>query len=229
SRSTSRRPSSRRPPATAPGPTARAPPRRRSWTRRSSMTSARRQARRPAGAPSEEPRPDGAPAEEREHPAAGGEEGDAARAAPGERQDAGPAARAGDKPQAPGDGDSVAAVEADLDALLEDVKRERDEYLELAKRARADFENFRKRATRDAADAERRGREQMAREIVPVLERAGIESYEPTGQRFDPAWHEALSSRAEEGAEPGLVLETVSKGYRLDGRVIRAARVIVSE
>src|SRR5581483_3096711 len=227
SRSTSRRPSSRRPPATAPGPTARAPPRRRSWTRRSSMTSARRQARRPAGAPSEEPRPAGAPAEEREHPAAGGEEGDAARAAPGERQDAGPAARAGDKPQAPGDGDSVAAVEADLDALLEDVKRERDEYLELAKRARADFENFRKRATRDAADAERRGREQMAREIVPVLD--NLERALEAAAEDDPLRKGVELVHAEEVAVPGLVLETVSKGYRLDGRVIRAARVIVSE
>ncbi len=54
--------------------------------------------------------------------------------------------------------ESAAAVDADLDALLADVRRERDEYLEIAQRARADFENYRKRAAREAADAERRGK-----------------------------------------------------------------------
>src|SRR5215216_6014893 len=61
-------------------------------------------------------------------------------------------------------------VEHDLDALLEDVKRERDEYLELARRARADFENYRKRAAREAEDAERRGKSQIARELLPALD-----------------------------------------------------------
>jgi molecular chaperone GrpE len=66
------------------------------------------------------------------------------------------------------------------------------------------------------------------RELRATLDRAGIESYDPAGERFDPEWHEALSVRPQEGAAPGTVLEVVQKGYRLDGRVIRAARVIVS-
>jgi molecular chaperone GrpE len=163
-------------------------------------------------------------------------------------------------------------VENDLDQLLGDVRRERDEYLELAQRARADFENYRKRAARDVADAERRGRSGLARELVPVLdnleralraggldpeatdvavegdegglahgvrlvyrqvreslERAGVEPYDPTGEQFDPEWHEALSTRPADGAHAGDVLETVEKGYRLDGQVLRPARVIVAE
>src|SRR6476469_9877968 len=52
----------------------------------------------------------------------------------------------------PGESDSAAAVDADLDALLADVRRERDEYLEIAQRARADFENYRKRAGREAQE-----------------------------------------------------------------------------
>jgi molecular chaperone GrpE len=66
------------------------------------------------------------------------------------------------------------------------------------------------------------------RELRATLERAGVETYDPTGERFDPAWHEALATRAEEGAEAGVVVETIEKGYRLDGRVLRAAKVIVS-
>jgi molecular chaperone GrpE len=67
------------------------------------------------------------------------------------------------------------------------------------------------------------------RELLTTLERAGVERYDPDGEPFDPAWHEALATRAEDGAEPGVVVETLEKGYRLDGQVIRAARVVVSE
>jgi molecular chaperone GrpE len=67
------------------------------------------------------------------------------------------------------------------------------------------------------------------RDLRRSLERAGVEAYDPAGEQFDPTWHEALATRSEEGTESGIVLETVEKGYRLDGQVIRAARVIVSE
>ena len=56
-----------------------------------------------------------------------------------------------------------AAVEEDLDSLVEDLKRERDEYLELAQRARADFENYRKRATREGQDALLRGKTEVGK------------------------------------------------------------------
>jgi molecular chaperone GrpE len=150
-------------------------------------------------------------------------------------------------------------VEKDLDELLGETKRERDEYLDVAKRTRADFENYRKRAAQEARDAEARGRASLARELVPVLDnldralqaeaggslidgirmvrqtlgetlaRAGVEEYDPTGEKFDPTWHEALATRSDEATEPGIVLETLEKGYRLNGQVLRAARVVVSE
>ena len=66
------------------------------------------------------------------------------------------------------------------------------------------------------------------RDLRATIERHGVETYDPAGERFDPNWHEALSTRPAEGAEPGTVLETVEKGYRLDGQVLRPARVIVS-
>ena len=188
----------------------------------------------------------------------------------------------GKNPPPEGESESAAAVDADLDALLEDVKRERDEYLEIARRARADFENYRKRAARETQEAERRGKAGLARELVPALDnleralhaagvdpetgaaaadpvdapseevsahealargvalvygelrtalaRTGVETYDPTGERFDPATSEVLSVRAGgDGVEPGVVIETVEKGYRLDGQVLRAARVVVSE
>jgi molecular chaperone GrpE len=67
------------------------------------------------------------------------------------------------------------------------------------------------------------------RDLRATVERAGVETYDPAGQRFDPEWHEALSMRPADGADPGTVVETVQKGYRLDDLVLRPARVVVSE
>ena len=141
------------------------------------------------------------------------------------------------------------------------LKAERDEYLALAQRTQADFENYRKRVAREAAEAEARGRAELARSLLPVLDNleralaaaepidrdtapnhlahgvklvyeelagvlrgAGIESYSPAGEAFDPDWHEAMMTRA---GEEGQVLEVLEKGYRLNGQVLRPARVVV--
>ncbi len=61
-------------------------------------------------------------------------------------------------------------VQSDLDALLADTQRERDEYLDLAKRTKADFENFRKRMTAEVQSATARGKGELLREVVPVLD-----------------------------------------------------------
>jgi molecular chaperone GrpE len=66
-------------------------------------------------------------------------------------------------------------------------------------------------------------------ELRAKLGAAGVEAFDPTGERFDPSLHEALSTQTHEGAESGLVIETIEKGYRLNGQVLRPARVIVSE
>jgi molecular chaperone GrpE len=65
-------------------------------------------------------------------------------------------------------------------------------------------------------------------ELQGVLAREGVEAVEPVGEQFDPTVHEALSTRPEDGAEPGIVLDVVEKGYRSADTVIRPARVVVS-
>ena len=61
-------------------------------------------------------------------------------------------------------------VEQDFDALLAEAERQRDEYLDLAKRTKADFENFRKRMTAEVQAANARGKSEVIREVVPVLD-----------------------------------------------------------
>jgi molecular chaperone GrpE len=88
------------------------------------------------------------------------------------------------------------AVEQDLAALLTDAEAKRDEYLELARRAQADFENYRKRMAAEVQAAALRGKVEVARGVVPVLddlERAlGAAGLDPEGDSEDPLAHGVL-------------------------------------
>ena len=227
------------------------------------MTSARKDpSRRPAGAPADwrERQPAGAPADSRDEDQVEGQE---------EPRPEAPAAKTGGDgaffpdsgKNAPNEAESESAeaVEEDLAALLADVKRERDEYLELAKRARADFENYRKRASQQTADAERKAKAALARDLIPAidnleralesapeddpltdgvrlvhreltdaLDRAGVSAFDPTGEKFDPSSSEALATQPSDGAEPGTVIQLLTRGYRIGDQVIRPARVVVA-
>jgi molecular chaperone GrpE len=88
--------------------------------------------------------------------------GSAAEATP-ERPPAGDAP-AGDAPAQ--EAAAEARVEDDLEALLS----ERDEYLDLAKRTKADFENYRKRMGSEVQAAATRGKADLVREVLPVLD-----------------------------------------------------------
>jgi molecular chaperone GrpE len=61
-------------------------------------------------------------------------------------------------------------------------------------------------------------------ELSGVLANAGVESFEPAGEKFDPAQHEAIMTRP---GKEGEVVEVLQKGYRLNGQVLRPARVAV--
>lgn len=61
-----------------------------------------------------------------------------------------------------------------------------------------------------------------------VLTREGVEEVDPLGQAFDPDLHEALTTRHSLNVPSNTVLEVMQKGYLLNGRLIRPARVIVA-
>jgi molecular chaperone GrpE len=79
-----------------------------------------------------------------------------------------------------------------------------------------------------ARDALAAGVGLVYRELRGALERAGVRGDDPIGERFVPAAHEAIATGQAEGTEPGIVLETLEQGYRVDEQVIRPARVVVS-
>ena len=73
------------------------------------------------------------------------------------------------------------------------------------------------------------GIEMVNQQFSEVLKNNGLEEIKSVGEAFDPNCHEALMQREEKGKDAGIILEEVQKGYRLNGRVVRAAKVIISK
>ncbi len=71
---------------------------------------------------------------------------------------------------------------------------------------------------------------EMTRELLEkALGRFGVEVLNPAkGDTFDPALHEAMSMQPDPEVESNTVLQVLEKGYQLNGRVLRAAMVIVA-
>jgi molecular chaperone GrpE len=65
-------------------------------------------------------------------------------------------------------------------------------------------------------------------ELLAALARVGIEAYSPVGEPFDPELHEAMAQQPVEGAESGTIVEVYQPGYRYNGGLLRAARVVVA-
>ena len=149
--------------------------------------------------------------------------------------------------------------ELTLEEQLAALEAERDEHLNDLKRVAAEFENYRKRVLRDHESRAPRAHERLVKELLPVLDdleralaaaeeheeakleegvrlvhreladalaREGLAEIETNGV-FDPHVHEALLSQPSDQDE-GSVLEVVQRGYRLGDRVLRPARVVVA-
>lgn len=64
--------------------------------------------------------------------------------------------------------------------------------------------------------------------LLKALEAAGVDEIDPAGEPFDPERHEAITTQAANDAAPGTVLVVIQKGYVLNGRLLRPARVVVA-
>lgn len=85
-----------------------------------------------------------------------------------------------------------------------------------------------------SADAENaktayEGMELTRKQALQVLTSHGLEVLDPVGERFDPSWHEAMATQPSDDFESDTVTQVLQKGYRLNERLIRAARVIVAK
>lgn len=139
---------------------------------------------------------------------------------------------------------------------LEAARQERDEYLDALRRLKAEFENSRKRQERERSRILETASERLVVELLPVLDnldraleaegdiREGVrvtrdqladilgnEGLLPVasdGQPFDPNVHEAVMGQPSEDHEEGTILQTFQRGYVLNGKPIRVAKVVVA-
>lgn len=63
--------------------------------------------------------------------------------------------------------------------------------------------------------------------FVGTLEKSGIAIVDPLGEPFDPQLHEAMAMVPNANAEPNSVMDVLQRGYTLNGRLVRAAKVVV--
>lgn len=73
------------------------------------------------------------------------------------------------------------------------------------------------------------GAKATLRQLHSAFEKAGIKLLDPAAKPFDPAWHEAMVAQESRDHPPNTVLTVIQKGYSLNGRLLRPARVIVSK
>lgn len=78
-------------------------------------------------------------------------------------------------------------------------------------------------------DSIREGVEMTFRQLLDVLASFNVERINPEGERFNPQLHEAMTMVPSPDHEPNTVMNVFQKGYSLNERLIRPARVIVSK
>jgi molecular chaperone GrpE len=154
-------------------------------------------------------------------------------------------------------GEPVADGFAVLAEELEATRLERDQYLDALRRLKAEFENSRKRQERDRARILSMASERLVQELLPVLDnldraleaggdiREGVQATREQlaavlaeegllpvasdGQPFDPNVHDAVMGQPSEEHEEGTIIQTFQRGYVLNGKPIRPAKVVVAQ
>lgn len=126
---------------------------------------------------------------------------------------------------------------AEMDNMRRRAQREREEYVRYATEALLRdlipvLDNLDRalEAARSTTDVARvvEGVELIRRELLRVLERAGLTRYSAVGQAFDPVRHEATARVISLDREPDTVVAEVVPGYLLHDRVLRPAQVAVA-
>jgi len=72
------------------------------------------------------------------------------------------------------------------------------------------------------------GVELVQRELMGALAKHGVKVVDPTGEAFDPSFHEAMGQVPTSDVPPNGVVEVLQKGYLLNDRMLRPARVLVA-
>lgn len=79
----------------------------------------------------------------------------------------------------------------------------------------------------EEAIAMKEGIELTSKMLVDTLKKNGLEELDPKGEKFDPNLHEAMAMIPNSEFEDNTIFDVFQKGYMLNGRVVRAAKVVI--
>ena len=156
----------------------------------------------------------------------------------------------GSNEESAGDPEEIAQKSDEIAALKDQLLRRAAEFENVKRRSARDVENAHKFGAEklisdllpvvDSLEkalelaSETQGAEAMTEGInlsvkmfLDVLEKNGLSVVDPLGEPFDPSLQEALAAVPNEDAEPNTVMEVIQKGYSLNDRLVRAAKVVV--
>ena len=130
----------------------------------------------------------------------------------------------------------IVRLTADFDNFRKRAQREKDEARQFANQGLLEkllpvLDNFEMALTavKDADPSVRDGVQMILDQLLGVLKESGVEPVDATGQPFDPNLHDALSQEETTEVEEGTVVQQVQRGYKLNDRLVRPARVVVAK
>lgn len=92
-----------------------------------------------------------------------------------------------------------------------------------------DFDRAKKSAE-SGAESFSEGVQLVYQKLYGALEHKGLKSMDSTGADFDPEWHEAITDIPAPNEEmKGKIIDTIEKGYVLNDKIIRYAKVVVAK
>jgi molecular chaperone GrpE len=134
--------------------------------------------------------------------------------------------------------DSLQRLKAEFDNFRKRVQKERTEFLKLAAQGVIGdllpvMDNFERALAHeihgDQVEKFKDGLQLVYSQMLDVLAKEGLSALEPVGEPFDPTRHEALMQVESEEYSEGVIVKVLEKGYVLNDRVIRPAKVMVSK
>ena len=130
----------------------------------------------------------------------------------------------------------IVRLPADFDNFRKRAQREKDEARQFANQGLLEkllpvLDNFEMALTavKDADPSVRDGVQMILDQLLGVLKESGVEPVDAMGQPFDPNLHEALSQEETTEVEEGTAVQQVQRGYKLNDRLVRPARVVVAK
>ncbi|APD50259.1 nucleotide exchange factor GrpE [Francisella hispaniensis] len=146
--------------------------------------------------------------------------------------------------------DTIKELEDSCDRFKDEALRAKAEMENIRKRAERDISNARKfgiekfakellpvidsieqalkhEVKLEEAVAMKEGIELTAKMLVDILKKNGVEELDPKGEKFDPNLHEAMAMIPNPEFEDNTIFDVFQKGYMLNGRVVRAAKVVI--